>query len=302
MNPWTDLGNGIRVRQSRLFWMNSTLLLHAEHAVIVDPGALPSELDDLARAVHDSGAADVTLVFTHAHWDHVLGRRWWPEARTIAHDRFADELARDLAHIRAEAERGAAEAGEAWSRAFEPFRPKEAVSGLRFMRVGPWRLVLRDAFGHCDSQLSVHLPEQRVLIAADMLSDIEIPILNAPCAVYRRTLQGLALVAEGRAIETLVPGHGSIARGTEAATARLRHDLDYLETLERGVRDARAAGLTLEAAQQRLATMDYAGRDAAYSMVDIHKRNVQLAYEGVAAARPGRTPRSAAARLPATGR
>jgi len=52
--------------------------------------------------------------------------------------------------------------------------------------------VLRDAFGHSDSQLSVHLPHERILLAADMLSDIEIPLMGGPVAPYLETLRALA--------------------------------------------------------------------------------------------------------------
>jgi len=99
MTPWTDLGGGVLVRQSRVFWMNSALLLDREHAVLVDPGVLPSELDDLAAAVRAAAPRAVTLVFTHAHWDHVLGRPWWPGAATVGHGELAAELRREAGAI-----------------------------------------------------------------------------------------------------------------------------------------------------------------------------------------------------------
>ena len=45
---WTDLGDGLCVRQSAAFQMNSTLLLDPEHSILVDPGVLPSEIDEIA--------------------------------------------------------------------------------------------------------------------------------------------------------------------------------------------------------------------------------------------------------------
>jgi glyoxylase-like metal-dependent hydrolase (beta-lactamase superfamily II) len=284
MTPWTDLGDGIHVRQSRAFLMNSVLLLHSEHAVVVDPGILPSELDDLAARVKASGAKAVTLVFTHAHWDHVLGKAWWPTARTIAHDRFPADLERSMQWIHADADATAAEHGETWAKKFEPFHPKELLSGLRFSKLGPWRLVFRDAFGHSDSQMSIHLPEQRTLIAADMLSDIEVPTLNTAPSVYIATLQTLLPVAAGNPIETLVPGHGSIARGAEAVAERFRRDLEYLETLDRRARELRARGVPLERAQQELEAMDDVERHPDFSMKKAHQKNIQLAYQGNAAA------------------
>jgi glyoxylase-like metal-dependent hydrolase (beta-lactamase superfamily II) len=264
-SAWTDLGGVIRVRQSVAYAMNSVLLLDPEHAIVVDPGVLPSELDDLKRAVDESRPAQVTLFLTHAHWDHVLGRPWWPKARIVAHDRFATEARRGRERTLGEAVRIAAEHGE-------------TVSGMRFAKLGPWRVVWRDAPGHCDSQLTLHLPESRTLLAADMLSDIEIPWLNRPPAVYRATLEAFVPLAEHDAIETLIPGHGSVARGAAAVRARLRRDLDYLDALEAGVREARGRGLTLEQAQAKMGGMKLDVSDLGF-MAPVHLENVKLAFE-----------------------
>jgi glyoxylase-like metal-dependent hydrolase (beta-lactamase superfamily II) len=277
-SAWADLGGGIRVRRSVAYAMNSVLLLDPEHTIVVDPGVLPSELDDMKRAVDDARPAQVTLFLTHAHWDHVLGLPWWPKARIVAHDRFGAEARRGAARTLEEAKRIAAAHGEAWTAGFEPFVPHEPVSGMRFAKVGPWRVVWRDAFGHCDSQLNLHLPESRTLIAADMLSDIEIPWLNRPPAIYRATLDALVPLAEHDAIETLIPGHGGIARGAEAVRARIRRDIDYLDALEAGVRDAKSRGLTLEQAQEQMGGMKLEVADATM-MAPVHRENVKLARE-----------------------
>ena len=274
-STWTDLGGGVRVRQSRVYWMNTVLLADREHTLVIDPGVLPSELDELAREVDTIRPATVTLVFTHGDWDHVLGRPWWPKARTVAHDAFAADVAAHEARIREEAEKAAAGAGERWTRGFQRFAPDEAVSGLRFTKIGPWRIVLRDAFGHSPSMLSLHLPERGVLIAADMLSDLEIPMIDHDGSAYVETLAALLPLAQHGAIETLIPGHGAVARGRDAILERIERDLDYLESLRSGVDAARAQGLSLEAARERLEAMDYLGKAAEYSMVDVHRRNVE---------------------------
>ena len=280
--PWTDLGGGVLVRQSVEFAMNSVLLLHEEETLVVDPGVIPSELDDLAATAAHTPASRTTLFLTHAHWDHVLGRPWWPDARVIAHDRFAGVVRSDREKILREAGSAAERHGERWTRGFEPFRPDIAISGLRFERHGPWRLVFRDAYGHSDSQLSLHLPEHRLLIAADMLSDIEIPILDREPAPYERTLETLLPLANHGAIETLIPGHGAIARGRDAVVSRLERDLAYLRALVSGARDARAAP-DAEAAVARLAGPGWSGPAVPESMRSTHEQNVKHAFAGVAA-------------------
>jgi glyoxylase-like metal-dependent hydrolase (beta-lactamase superfamily II) len=264
--------------------MNSALLLDRAHALVIDPGVLPSELDELAAAAAAARAEKVTLFLTHPHWDHVLGRPWWPDAEVIAHDGFAATVQHEQARTLAEAGRIATEHGESWTRGFRPFRPREAVSGLRYTTRGPWHLVFRDAPGHCDSQLTLHLPDRRILFAADMLSDVEIPMLDRPPAVYRRTLETLRVVAEGGGIETVVPGHGTIARGGDAVLARLREDLAYLEELERRATACARARKPLDATQSELDAMEYRGKNGGpFPMVDVHRENVRLAHAAAAA-------------------
>jgi glyoxylase-like metal-dependent hydrolase (beta-lactamase superfamily II) len=285
--PWTDLGSGVRVRQSRLYAMNSGLLEKEDHVVLIDPGVLRSELDDIASRV-PRPVASVTILFTHHHWDHVLGLSHFPEAETVGHDRLAAMLDAEASSIDEAARRHSAAAGEPWTSTFAPFPIGRAVSGQHVTRLGAFRAVLRDAPGHADTQLTAHVPELGLLFAADMLSDIEIPMLEGarglsggPVGAYRRTLEALRPLALGGAIETLVPGHGAIARGTQALE-RIDRDLAYLEALDRGVRASLSEGASLGATQARMASMDYLGKHAPYSMEPHHRDNVRAAFEHAA--------------------
>lgn len=287
---WTDVGDGIRVRQSRGYWLNSVVLLDPEVTWVIDPALYPDELDEIAGAVAKVQPEQVMLGFTHGDWDHVFGRWHWPHARTMAHDRFAAFLRAHHAGIRGEQQQLEREQGVRWPHAFEPFRPDEAVSGQRFVKSGGWKLVLRDAPGHSDNMLTWHLPELGVLIAADMLSDIEMPSLHAPPADYRRTLETLQPMVANGAITTLIPGHGTIARGAEAVRARFQADLDYLDALECEVRAARDAGADLAATLERLEPMRYLGKGvAAWDTTEFHRENVAWAHR--AASRPGPAPK-----------
>ena len=283
---WSDLGDGVRVRRSRAWEMNSTLLARDGAAVLVDPGVLPSELADLAGATAAVAprAADVTLVFTHPHWDHVLGRAAFPRAATLAHADFAPALARAAADVERKARAWIEGAGEAWPGPFAAFAPDRAVRGTTALRLGPFAAVAYELPGHCPAQIGLHFPEPGVFVAADTLSEIEIPWLDGPPAVYRRALEALAPVFADAPLRVLVPGHGPVAHGREAARARLARDLDYLRALEARVADAVGRGLAADAVRRELATMDYPGRDAAYPMNDVHAANVQYAHAAVAAA------------------
>ena len=81
---------------------------------------LPSEIEDLAGLVREAEPEALTLFFTHAHWDHVLGRPWWPEAKT-ARPRSAGwpPGARRAAGILTDIEALAIEHGEHWTHGFD---------------------------------------------------------------------------------------------------------------------------------------------------------------------------------------
>jgi hydroxyacylglutathione hydrolase len=284
MPTWTDLGDGVHVRRSRAYEMNSVVLARDGHAVVIDPGVLPSEMAEIAAFTAERAPRfeRVTLVLTHPHWDHVLGRPYFPAATTVAHAGFADELARDEATIEKDAKEWIEGAGEAWPRPFRAFEPDLKARGTVALRFGPFDSVAYDVPGHCASQLAFFFPANGVFVAADMLSDIEIPWLDGPPWVYRNTLKALHWVFEQEDVRTLVPGHGEIALGRAAGYRRLLRDLDYLLALEQRVADARGRGWSLAETQADCAEMDYLGKDAAYAMNDVHLGNVKFAYEGLA--------------------
>ncbi|MEO5618205.1 MAG: hypothetical protein ABIS67_10570, partial [Candidatus Eisenbacteria bacterium] len=86
---------------------------------------------------------------------------------------------------------------------------------------------------------------------------------------------------EGGAFDALIPGHGAIAMGGEEVAARVNSDLAYLAALDRGVREARAAGLSLDAAQEKLAAMEYIGKHSdIYPTVEVHRDNVKITWGG----------------------
>ncbi|MDD9205450.1 MBL fold metallo-hydrolase, partial [Georgenia sp. 10Sc9-8] len=100
---------------------------------------------------------------------------------------------------------------------------------------GPEALVLEHR-AHAPGHAALWLPDPRVLVAGDMLSDTEVPLLDLtaadPLADYRAGLNVLAPFVARAAV--LVPGHGHVAQGP-AVRRRLTADLAYLDALTRGV-------------------------------------------------------------------
>jgi hydroxyacylglutathione hydrolase len=80
----------------------------------------------------------------------------------------------------------------------------------------------------------VFLPDCGVLIAGDMCSDIEIPLLDTvatdPLGDYRTGVERLAAVP---GVRQVVPGHGHVGDAAEFRS-RLALDAAYLDTVGRG--------------------------------------------------------------------
>lgn len=285
---WTDLGDGRWVRRSRAYEMNTTVLVQDGWALLVDPGVLPSELDEIAAFVahHAPRFEQVAIAYTHPHWDHVLGHRWFPGASTLAHAGFFDRLQLEQATIEKKAKEYIEGAGEVWGTPFEAFEPRFHARGTVGLKLGPFSVVTHELPGHDPNQIGLHFPDRGLFVAADTLSDIEIPWLDAPAWVYRKSLEALTNLFEHEDIGVLVPGHGPLAMGRAAAYRRLLRDLAYLRRLEQGVAAAHGRGATLEATQSELESMDYVGKDAAYSMNEVHRENIRFTYEGIAELQP----------------
>jgi len=293
VSAWTDVADGIRVRTSRLYAMNSLVVFTDGHALVVDPGVLPSEIDDIAAVVRQKVPRfeRVSLALTHPHWDHVLGLPWFPGATTFAHAGFADELEREAADVGRKAAEALAERGESLPHPFRAFVPTLSARGTVRVELGPVEVVTYDTPGHDGCHLAFWLPQHGVLAAGDLLSDIEIPWLDGPPWVYRASLKALHWLFEQEDVRVLVPGHGPLAHGRTNGYRRLLRDMNYLIRLEEQVRFAWDRGLSLAETQGELAAMDYTGKNGGndgIEMNDVHARNVGHAWTALAEDAPPR--------------
>jgi glyoxylase-like metal-dependent hydrolase (beta-lactamase superfamily II) len=223
----------------------------------------------------------------------VLGAPWFPGATTFAHAGFGDELERELDHVVQRATEGLAAKGEKLPHAFRAFRPTLSARGTTRVELGPFEVVTYDTPGHSGCHLAFWLPGHGVLVAGDLLSDIEIPWLDGPPWVYRASLKSLHWLFEQEDVRVLVPGHGPVAHGRTNGYRRLLRDMNYLTQLEDRVGAAWKNGMSLDETRVELARMDYLGKDAGndeIAMNDVHAKNVGFAYTALAdSATPGRS-------------
>ena len=226
-----EVAEGVWVRQSAFCQSNAIAVRGDAGVLLIDPGVTGSDLEEWADELDRLGLPVVAGFSTHPHWDHLLWHARFGQVPRYATARGAVAAKESLARSR----RLAAEQA--------PGVPLELVGLVEQLPAGavevPWpgpAALLVEHEAHAPGHAAVVLPASGVVLAADMLSDVEIPLLDPrlpdQVGAYVQALERLAgaLTPE---ISTLVPGHGSIAHGDEIG-ARLAMDRAYIEMLRRG--------------------------------------------------------------------
>lgn len=204
----------------------STVLVAPDRScLVVDPGVTAHEIDLLSSAIRIHGWRPIAVWSTHGHWDHLLDGglftglpRWASgspvDVETLMNERDEDdELARVLLASHGDSPAPVAVA---------PSLRYPSVDGLLDWP-GPSVRVVEQA-AHAPGSTSLVVPSADVVVAGDLLSDVEIPLLDLsapdPVGTYRAGLDLLAGTAS-----LVIPGHGHVGPLAD----RLAADRAYLD-------------------------------------------------------------------------
>lgn len=206
---------------------NTVVVVHGTDALVVDPGVHVDELDDLADELVARGLRVIGGFATHAHWDHVLWSDRLGEAPRWASETTASLAADEHADLVVAAER------------ITPVDGDRLGSVTGAVDALPWDgpdAVLVEHDGHQRGHTALHVPDLGLLIAGDMGSDAEIPLLEhgipGPDALAAY-LSGLDILSGLPTPEIAVTGHGTVCSGDEWRR-RLDADRRYLDRLAAG--------------------------------------------------------------------
>lgn len=216
--------------------------------LLIDPAVTVADLAALAGELAELGLRPAVAWSTHPHWDHVL---WSAELGNPP--RYAAPAAVTIA----ETERDGIVDGVEKS---APGHDLALIGRLQALDAsviswdGPTaQLIVHD--GHAPGHGAVFLPDTGVLIAGDMCSDVEIPLLDTvatdPLGDYRTGMERLASVP---GVRQVVPGHGHVGDAGELRR-RLALDAAYLDAITSG-KPAGDPRLTADSPEWMRATHD----------------------------------------------
>ncbi len=228
MQSLTEIAPGVLVATSSYAVTTSTVVVGSSGGcLVIDPAVTVADLAALAGSLGDLGLRPTVGWSTHPHWDHVL----W--SRSLGH---APRYAAPAAVSIAETERDGIIDGVDKS---APGHDLSLIGRLQPLdaSANPWdgptaRLIVHN--GHAPGHGAVFLPDSGVLLAGDMCSDVEIPLLDTaaadPLGDYRTGMERLAAVP---GVRQVVPGHGHVGDASEFRR-RLALDAAYLDAITNG--------------------------------------------------------------------
>jgi glyoxylase-like metal-dependent hydrolase (beta-lactamase superfamily II) len=231
-----EVADGVLVATHPFCTTTTTVVLGDEGGcLVVDPAVTAVEIDALAAELARRGRRVVAGFSTHPHWDHLLWRDTLGDAPRYATAVAARTAVERLAENRRKA--GEAEPGVDGG-------PLGRVTALAEVVV-PWagpRVEVVEHGAHAPGHAALVVAGSRVLLAGDMLSDVEVPLPDHrgadPLGDYDRALDWFAALADR--VDVVVPGHGSVGNRTELER-RIEADRRYLADVRaaRPVRDTR---------------------------------------------------------------
>ncbi|MDA8318299.1 MAG: MBL fold metallo-hydrolase [Actinomycetota bacterium] len=233
MRKLSEIAPGVYVANWTKYSTNTTVVAGAAGGcLVIDPGVTVTDLRDLVADLAEAGLRPVAGFATHPHWDHVLWDRDLgdvPRYASAAAVATADRERTGL--IEGVTESAPGHDLDLFAQ-LTPLPP--GADGIDWP--GPrTEVVTHD--GHAPGHSAIFLPDSGVLVAGDMCSDIEIPLLDLdsgdPVGDYRSALEAFAALP----VRLVVPGHGSVT-GADGFRARVAADLRYLDDLERGAESA----------------------------------------------------------------
>jgi hydroxyacylglutathione hydrolase len=228
MQRLQELVPGVLVATAEFATTTSTVVTaDGGGCLVIDPGVSVAEVAALAADLAGAGLRPGAGFATHPHWDHVL---WSRDLGDVP--RYATP--RGVAIAEEERDRLVAGAQEdAPGHNLELFGRLVPLSSDQIPWRGPAAQVIAHN-GHAAGHGAVFLPDSGVLVAGDMLSDIEIPLLDTveddPLGDYRAGLERLGALS---GVRWLVPGHGHVGDAAEFRR-RLDADIRYLNLLSAG--------------------------------------------------------------------
>lgn len=217
----------MKIFQSCLWQTNATLIEGEEACFLFDPTFYPHELAQIKRALPDK---PLNVIYTHVDWDHIAGFSEFSYGHTIGHHKIK-ERHDPMAKVRA----FDLQWYVARDKALGELRIDEEIMEETTQSFAEDTLLFLPIPGHTEDMMATFFLERKLVVAGDVLSDLEFPFVFYSGGKYIESLEKMKEKIIEHGIHTLVPGHGrAIVDSQVEVLQRIEEDLEYLQGLLAG--------------------------------------------------------------------
>ncbi len=206
--------------------VGATVILTPEGAIVVDTLPFPQETEQVRQFALERSPAGIQYVInTHHHADHIYGSYLFPEAELIAH-----RLCRQI--LLKVGEESLAQA-KAQTPALAPVQlriPQLVFETELLIRLGEKTIHLVYAPGHTEDGITVHMREDKVLVASDLMTPVPL-LVRGDMDELIRSLR----VVKTLNLENVIQGHGGVLLRGEI-DEMVDSNIAYLRTIRKRVK------------------------------------------------------------------
>jgi glyoxylase-like metal-dependent hydrolase (beta-lactamase superfamily II) len=248
-------GFSLKVFTSRddQFWTNSVVIEGTHKVMLVDAQLTKTNAERVLQEIKETKKPLSIIYITHEHADHFLGlevfREAYPSVRIIANSPVVDRINKVYQ-----------EKLDKWKQLLGPAATSHAVAIEKFdgnfIKFESSQIeVLKNVQGDTDQNTMLWIPEQRILVAGDVLfNDMHVYTAETDTDARGKWLNSLNKIRELKPA-VVIPGHSKVGAPLDASTA-IDFTENYLLIFEEKLKKAKDPETLINAMEEKFPSAD----------------------------------------------
>jgi len=235
------------------FWVNSVIIEGADEVMLVDAQLTKTNAERVLRGIQKTKKPLSIIYITHEHADHFLGlevfREAYPGVRIIANSAVTDRISKVYQ-----------EKVDKWKKILGSGAASRVVAIEKFdgnfIEFENSKIeLLKDVQGDTDENTMLWIPEQRILIAGDVLfNNMHVYTAETDSKARGKWLNSINRIRELKPSE-VIPGHGKAGAPLDASSA-VDFTENYLLVFEEELKKAKDADSLINAMKEKFPSSD----------------------------------------------
>jgi glyoxylase-like metal-dependent hydrolase (beta-lactamase superfamily II) len=236
------------------FWANSVIIEGTQEVMLVDAQLTKTNAERVLQEIRETKKPLSIIYITHEHADHFLGleifREAYPRVRIIANSAVVDRINKVYQ-----------DKIDKWKKILGSGATSQVVAikifDGNFIQFESSTIeVLKNIQGDTDENTMLWIPEQRILIAGDVVvNDMHVYTAETDSKAREKWLNSLNKIRELKP-SVVVPGHSKVGAPLDASTA-VDFTESYLLVFEEELKKAKDPDSLINAMKERFPSADF---------------------------------------------